>query len=95
MGEQRCPACLGPFADAGATVVPILFLLTAPAMAEERLAEIRMDPAAQGYFLGKPMTAARLVKWLRERAEDRESMAALMDRVHWERYFGPPTPARG
>ena len=28
---------------------------------------------AQGYFLGKPMTASRLVKWLRERADDQDA----------------------
>jgi diguanylate cyclase (GGDEF)-like protein len=34
---------------------------------------------AQGYFLGKPMTAARFAKWLRERAEDQASMASLTE----------------
>jgi diguanylate cyclase (GGDEF)-like protein len=34
---------------------------------------------AQGYFLGKPMTAARLVTWLRERAAEHAAMASLVD----------------
>ena len=33
---------------------------------------------AQGYFLGKPMTASRLVTWLRERAEEHSAMASLV-----------------
>ena len=33
---------------------------------------------AQGYFLGKPMTASRLATWLRERAEEEAAMASLV-----------------
>jgi EAL domain-containing protein (putative c-di-GMP-specific phosphodiesterase class I) len=33
---------------------------------------------AQGYFLGKPMTAARFMRWLRERTHEQAAMAALM-----------------
>ena len=34
---------------------------------------------AQGYFLGRPMTASRFVAWLDERADEADSLQALLD----------------